>query len=359
MTLFRIRAYLRTSVWLVPVMCVLGGVMLSFGTIAIDRITEFDLIPASLTGGPDAATAILSTIATAEVTLCALVLTVTMVVVQLAMGQFSPRIVQTFLQDKPSQIAIGLFVATFAHAMLAMREVNNEAKTVPGVAIVVAFVLVVLSIVVLVVYVDHIGKSLRVSSLIELVGKATRRTLDERYPDHGHDPPADQPGEHVIRAPHSGVVSHIDDDKLIALAKDADVDARAAVGRGAFVPAGSAAHDRARRPRTRRRSPGTRSRRARPRSQPRPRRRVRHSVARRHRRALPGRFAVSRSDDCGAGTRSVARLPAPTRDRARSPTVVSSTTTVRLGRRSRSWTGTRTCGSRSKRSGSPAPVRRR
>ena len=33
-----------------------------------------------------------------------------MVVVQLAMGQFSPRIVQTILQDKPSQIAIGLFV---------------------------------------------------------------------------------------------------------------------------------------------------------------------------------------------------------------------------------------------------------
>jgi uncharacterized membrane protein len=239
MTLFRIRAHLRTSVWLVPVMCVLGGVMLSFGTIAIDRITEFDLIPASLTGGPDAATAILATIATAEVTLCALVLTVTMVVVQLAMGQFSPRIVQTFLQDKPSQIAIGLFVATFAHAMLALREVNNEAKTVPGVAIVVAFVLVVLSIVVLVVYVDHIGKSLRVSSLIELVGRATRRTLDERYPDHGDEPPADRPGEHVIRAPHSGVVSHVDDDKLIALAKDADVMLELHVGRGAFVPAGS------------------------------------------------------------------------------------------------------------------------
>ena len=41
------------------------------------------------------------------VTLTALVLTITMVVVQLAMGQFSPRIVQTILQDKPSQLAIG------------------------------------------------------------------------------------------------------------------------------------------------------------------------------------------------------------------------------------------------------------
>ena len=47
------------------------------------------------------------------VSLAALVLTITMVVVQLAMGQFSPRIVQRILRDKPSQLAIGLFVATF------------------------------------------------------------------------------------------------------------------------------------------------------------------------------------------------------------------------------------------------------
>ena len=44
------------------------------------------------------------------VSLAALVLTITMVVVQLAMGQFSPRIVQTILRDKPSQFAIGIFV---------------------------------------------------------------------------------------------------------------------------------------------------------------------------------------------------------------------------------------------------------
>lgn len=113
-------------------------------------------------------------------------------------------------------------------------------KTVPGVAIVVAFVLVVLSIIVLVVYVDHIGKSLRVSSLIELVGKATRQTLDERYPDRGSEPPADRPDEHVIRASHSGVVSHVDEDELIDEARAADVVIELHVGLGAFVPAGSA-----------------------------------------------------------------------------------------------------------------------
>ena len=98
-----------------------------------------------------------------------------MVVVQLAMGQFSPRIVQRILRDKPSQIAIGLFVATFVHAILAVREVTldgdgtgrarrrgrDRVRARP------------VSIAVLVMYVHHIGQALRVSALIELVGDET------------------------------------------------------------------------------------------------------------------------------------------------------------------------------------------
>ena len=169
----------RSSLWFIPVMCVFVGVLVSIGTIAIDRAGGFELIPRSLTGGPDAAMGILTTIAVSMVSLAALVLTITMVVVQLAMGQFSPRIVQTFLRDKPSQLAIGLFVATFAHAMLAMREVQFDGDgQVPGVAILVGFVLVLTSIAMLVLYVHHIGRSLRVSALIELVGNDTRRLLD-------------------------------------------------------------------------------------------------------------------------------------------------------------------------------------
>ena len=62
------------------------------------------------------------------VSLTALVLTITMVVVQLAMGQFSPRIVQRILQDKPSQLAIGLFVATFVHAILALARGDESRR---------------------------------------------------------------------------------------------------------------------------------------------------------------------------------------------------------------------------------------
>src|SRR5918998_1615924 len=185
---------LRAGLWFIPLMCVLAGVGLSFGTIAIDQAFDYELVPQSISGGPDAAIEILGTVASSMVSLTALVLTLTMVVVQLAMGQFSPRIVQRILQDKPSQLAIGIFVGTFAHAMLALRKVEVDGRSVvPGLAVVVAFGLIVISIMVLVWYVNHIGRALRVSALIELVGKDTRKLLDKIYADVGATSNSDGP----------------------------------------------------------------------------------------------------------------------------------------------------------------------
>lgn len=221
-------------------LCVLAGAGISFGTIALDRSFGYEAIPKNLSGGPDAATAILSTVAASMVSLTALVLTITMVVVQLAMGQFSPRIVQRILRDKPSQLAIGLFVATFVHAILALREVTNRGDGtghVPGIAVLTAFVLVLASIAVLVVYVQHIGQALRVSALIELVGKDTRGVLDRMYPDKGRaliESPDEPP---VVRATASGVVTAIGTEELVEEAQRADCELQLVPLLGEFVPA--------------------------------------------------------------------------------------------------------------------------
>ncbi len=229
----------RRSLWFIPVVCVIAGLVLSFVTIAVDRAFDYQLIPEWMTGGPDAAVAVLSTIAASMVSLAALVLTITMVVVQLAMGQFSPRIVQTILRDKPSQIAIGLFIATFAHAMLSLREVHaDDPQTVPGLAIVVSYALVLASIVVLVLYVHHIGQSLRVSALIEMVGSTTRDLLDAQYPEGEPSDEARDP--RVVPAPISGVVCEVHHDRLVQAAADADCCLELVPALGQFVPAGSA-----------------------------------------------------------------------------------------------------------------------
>ena len=178
-----------SSLWFVPVMCVLAGAAISFGTISLDRAFDYQAIPQVLVGRPTSANAILTTIAVSMVSLAALVLTITMVVVQLAMGQFSPRIVQRILRDKPSQLAIGLFVATFVHAVLTIREVVDRGDgtgQVPGIAVATSYLLVLASIAALVIYVHHIGQSLRVSALIELVGQrhaeARRPPVSRRRP---------------------------------------------------------------------------------------------------------------------------------------------------------------------------------
>jgi len=237
-SMFRGSKAVRQSLWFVPVMCVLAGVGSSFVVLWIDGLFDYELVPRWLTGGPDAALAILSSIAASMVSLAALVLTITMVVVQLAMGQFSPRIVQTILKDKPSQLAIGVFVGTFAFAMIAMRDVvvgsSGSSGRVPGLAVIVAFVLVLVAIALLVIYVHHIGSALRVSALIELVGGDTRSLLDEYYPG-----PGSAVDDGVIPANRSGVVCYVETDRLVEIAAEADCVFELVPAFGEFVPAGS------------------------------------------------------------------------------------------------------------------------
>lgn len=232
---------LFAALWFVPMMCVLAGVALSLGTIAIDKAYDYQLVPTSISGGPEAAIEILGTVAASMVSLAALVLTITMVVVQLAMGQFSPRIVQRILQDKPSQLAIGVFVGTFAHAVLALREIQTgEDGVVPGLAVVVGFVLVLISIVVLVWYVNHLGGALRVSALIELVGTDTRALLDKIYtqPDD-----ASQEDRRTICAPRSGLITGIDQAELVRIAARANCVLTLRPALGEFVAAGAPLFD--------------------------------------------------------------------------------------------------------------------
>ena len=237
-TKFRAVHWLQTSMWFWPLVCIGAGIALSVVSVAVDRTFDGALIPRALTGGPDAALEILGTVAGSMVSLTGLVLTVVLVVVQLAMGQFSPRIVATILQDKPSQFAIGTFVGTFAHAMLSLSQVSTAegAEFVPGVAIVVAFFLIIVSIMVLVLYVNHIGRKLRAASLIEAVGEQVRKKLDELYPERLTEE-YESPG--LLFAPQSGVLLHIDHAHLVDLGRRADVVLEVLPTLGDFVPAGA------------------------------------------------------------------------------------------------------------------------
>ena len=94
------------------------------------------------------------------------------------------------------------------------------------------------SIAVLVLYVHHIGQSLRVSALIELVGADTRKLLDERYPPSAGE--GEQPADgKTVLATTSGVVCEIDHEALVEAARRADSRLTMVPALGEYVAAGA------------------------------------------------------------------------------------------------------------------------
>src|SRR5918995_2654800 len=183
MRLPRFMHAVRPSLWLVPLLCVLAGVLIVLGTLWLDRRSGYALVPQSVTGTPSDAQTTLSVFATAMASLTTLVLTVTLVAVQLAMGQFSPRIVGALLSDRFSQLAIGLFGATFVVAVLTLREIRgSDTGTVPGVSVVLSHLLMFASLVTLVLFVHHSGQTMRATGLIDLVGDRTRDLIASSFP---------------------------------------------------------------------------------------------------------------------------------------------------------------------------------
>ncbi|MBG6225427.1 putative membrane protein [Arthrobacter sp. CAN_A2] len=232
---FRLEHWLKTSLWVVPVLFILAGIALSLITTSID---DGGMIPQSVTGDTTAAMQILYLIAFSMLTLTGLVLSLLVLVVQLAMGSFSPRIVRQILQDRPSQIALGLFAGTFSHALLSIRAIKTtpDGGTVPGLAVLIAIVLVLTCIATLVWYLNHIGQSLRAAALVGWVARDTMKTLDRVYPGSGTTADAD-PG--LVSSPNGGVIFTIDHDRLTLLATKADCQFELLWAVGDFVPRGA------------------------------------------------------------------------------------------------------------------------
>src|SRR5205085_8134297 len=138
--------------------CVLAGIGLALALLAVDRSSGYHIVGTSVTGSAASVQTILTATSTALVTLTSVVLSLTLVAVQLAMGQFSPRIVRAILHDRRSQLAVGLFIGTFAYSMTVLREVNGKSSgggSLPGLAVVVDYALILSAIVVLVLCEPH------------------------------------------------------------------------------------------------------------------------------------------------------------------------------------------------------------
>jgi uncharacterized membrane protein len=234
---YRIVHALAERLWVIPSLGVLAGIALSIVTVAIDHSSKHGLLSQSVVGNVSDAQSILTSIATAVVTLTSMVLTVTLVAVQLAMGQFSPRIVRALLDDRGDQLAIAIFGATFTFAIFSLRAIDTgpRGNAVPDLTVLTALALAAASAFALFVFVHHAGQQLRVGALIDLVGDELRSELDRRFPGE----PVVDGDPSVLFAHRAGNVIHCDRAGLVAEARRAGCTVELVPMMGDFVTHGA------------------------------------------------------------------------------------------------------------------------
>ena len=244
----RLRALLdrvRTGFWAVPAGCVLVALALGFGLVAVDRALQDDLGRFTFGAGPDGAREVLSAITTSMITFTGLVFSITIVVLQLTSSQFSPRVLRTFLRDRQTQLSLGVFIATFVYAVLVLRTVNglDDDVFVPALATTVGLVLLLVSVGVFVAYIHHVATAIQVSSILQSIWDETRHVLDRRLPSGLPTTPlVVRPRETPVAqlpSPRAGVLTDVDTEALVRLARKADVLLVTDLPVGGFVPEGA------------------------------------------------------------------------------------------------------------------------
>lgn len=222
---------LRTRLWPLPLLAVTLAVVLGMALPALDGNVDGQL-PRSVTvflfsGGPAAARSVLQAISGSLITVTSLTFSLTVVTLQLASSQFSPRLLRTFTSDRFVHGTLALFLAAFAFALTVLRSVRDEGSGntpfVPDISVTLAFVLAIASVVGLVLFLSHLTREIRVETMMRRVNVETQETIDRVFPEDrpGRGPePCPGPGSVPITCASSGFLTSLDKDALLEAAKD-------------------------------------------------------------------------------------------------------------------------------------------
>ncbi|HEX4008473.1 MAG TPA: DUF2254 domain-containing protein [Solirubrobacteraceae bacterium] len=238
---FRIRLYVRDSLWVLPLAGAVLGAVLGLVDVQIDEAAH---LPAQFQYSASTATAVLAAIVGAMAALTGFVVTVTTLVVQMATGSFSARYMRLWYRDRMLKVLLALLVGTLAFAFSLMRHV--ETNFVPDIGVSVAGVLVIASLLAFLVFLDRYLHRLRPVAVAALVHKYFRRNFTYEVHRAAHpevfigvlDAGRETPSL-TIRSPRAGAIQAVHAEALVAWARKEDclIVLRHAIGD--FVPSGA------------------------------------------------------------------------------------------------------------------------
>jgi uncharacterized membrane protein len=171
-TRFRVRQYLRESLWVVPLLGALAGVV---GGVVVVQIDQGAHLSSDWQYSASTASTVLSAIVGAMAALTGFVVTVTVLVVQMATGTFSARYMRLWYRDRMLKGVLALLMGTLAFSFSLLRRV--ETNFVPNIGVTVAGTLVLVGLVLFVLFLNRFVHRLRPVAVAVLASQGVRRSL--------------------------------------------------------------------------------------------------------------------------------------------------------------------------------------
>jgi uncharacterized membrane protein len=233
------REVLRTNLWLVPAVEVLGAGILFVITYALDRAAYdgvFETPGWAISGSADVARTVLTAIAAAVITVIGIVFSIVIVALTLTSTQFGPRMLRNFIRDRGTQLTLGTFVATFVYAVLTLGSVGSishgsRGSFVPHISVTVTLALVLADLAVLIYFLHHIAIQIQLPQVIAGIAADLQSAIELQTGDPSEGADAElaiaviesMEGEGgVVTAPRSGYLQYLEHQTLVSIAAEAD-----------------------------------------------------------------------------------------------------------------------------------------
>lgn len=209
----------RGSLFVVPMLFVVGGAVLAELMLAVDGTTQ--LVPQRLTATIDSARAVLTVVASATLAFAGVAFSVALLLISQASSHYSPRVVHGLFRDPFTRRVLGIVIGTFTYCLVVLRAVRGPLDgsgdgVVPSVSVVLAVVLGVVAVLSTVAFISHSAHSLDVSQVLHRV---TAEALQSLPPESGD---TDEPDElvphgvmHELPFTRHGWVEQVDVDGLL------------------------------------------------------------------------------------------------------------------------------------------------
>lgn len=211
-----------SSLWFLPTCTAVVAYAVSRSLLALDGHLDLSSAPALLPeSDPETMATVAATATAGMLTFLAVVFSTTLVAVQLASSQYSPRVVRVFVRSRVTQAALAVFLSTFVVSLNALAG-SGAARSVraPVLTLTLMYVLLLATVAMFVVFFHRIVRLLRVQYLFLSISKEAHDVLDAELPiaaaTVAAEAPTPDPDPQVLR--HSGRPSSIQAADLAGLA---------------------------------------------------------------------------------------------------------------------------------------------